>query len=66
MKEFRNQQVKLTFNYFVNSALTVIDEKRIIGHLITGFLRKVDSSDFFTKKLVSFYYQLAKKRKIEL
>ena len=26
---------------FVNRALTVTDERRIIGHLITGFLHKV-------------------------
>ena len=28
---------------FVNRALTVTDERRIIGHLITGFLYKVGS-----------------------
>lgn len=27
--------------FYFNSALTLIDEKRLLGHLITGFLRKV-------------------------
>lgn len=37
----KKSQVFEVVSAHLNSALTLIDEKRIIGHLITGFLRKV-------------------------
>lgn len=45
--------VSKTMHDSVN-ALTVIDEKRIIGHLITGFLRKIDFGRDFERQLDSY------------
>nr|XP_058960991.1 VPS35 endosomal protein-sorting factor-like [Pocillopora verrucosa] len=36
------------------NALTLIDERRVIGHLITGFLRKIDFGRDFERQLDSF------------
>ncbi|XP_020613263.1 UPF0505 protein C16orf62-like [Orbicella faveolata] len=36
------------------NALTLVDEKRVIGHLITGFLRKIDFGRDFERQLDSY------------
>ncbi|XP_022800281.1 UPF0505 protein C16orf62-like [Stylophora pistillata] len=36
------------------NALTLIDERRVIGHLITGFLRKIDFGRDFERQLDSY------------
>ncbi|CAH3037318.1 unnamed protein product [Porites lobata] len=36
------------------NALTLIDEKRLLGHLITGFLRKIDFGRDFERQLDSY------------
>lgn len=46
----------------LNSALTLIDERRVIGHLITGFLRKVRIPSLFVCLSVCFVCCLSQRR----
>ncbi|KAK2564040.1 VPS35 endosomal protein-sorting factor-like [Acropora cervicornis] len=52
----KHQQMPTNDPVVVNAllALTVTDERRIIGHLITGFLHKIDFGRDFEKQLDSF------------
>ena len=54
-KRLRIRKIKIVATY-LNSALTLVDEKRVIGHLITGFLRKVGISSLLSFFLCLFCF----------